>query len=315
MLSLKAAIFSLALGVVGTASAADNIQALRVGMPHDSIYSIEQHNGVLWAVGGHGLVMSSTNDGSNWNKADSPGEFAAMDLAVTSSGPVLVGQSGKAYEGSLDGNSWNILETGTTQRLLSVVSASDGSQLAVGAFGTIIKRDPGSAKFDQIAVDWEALVDDGFEPHLYDVAETADGTILVSAEFGMILRSENGGKDWSVHNKNDSSVFALHQTLGGTLIGVGQAGYIISSDDDGVSWQERSSGTNANLLGISSSGEKIVVVGVRAVLDSNDNGQSWDSLKNRDTERRWYQGISGVSPDQTGRRFIAAGQFGQIIKF
>ncbi len=315
MLSFKAAILSLALGVVGSASAVDNIQALRSGMPHDSIYSIEQHNGVLWAVGGHGLVMSSTNGGSEWIKADSPGEFAAMDLAVASGGPILVGQSGKAYEGSLDGKSWNILETGTTQRLLSVVSVSDGSQLAVGAFGTIIKREPGSTEFGQIAVDWEMLADDGFEPHLYDVVETMDGTILVTAEFGMILRSENGGQDWSVQNQNDSSVFALHQTLGGTLIGVGQAGYIISSDDDGVSWQERSSGTNANLLGVASSGKKIVVVGVRAVLNSNDAGQTWDSLQNRDTERRWYQGISGVSPDQSGRSFIAAGQFGEIIKF
>ena len=312
---LKTALALTFLGVVGSAFAADNFQSVRSGLPHDAIYSIDRSGNSLWAIGGHGLVLRSDDDGGEWESIASPGDFAALGMAIHKSQPVIVGQAGKAFKLSDDGENWEPLDTGTDERLLDIATLSDGSQIAVGSFGAIVKRSAGSDGFTKVAVDWEAIIEDGFEPHLYDVMQTKAGTILIGAEFGMVLRSRNGGKSWSVQNTNDSSVFALHQGRNGRLIGVGQAGYIISSKDDGVSWQASKSGTSANLLGVSSSGKTFAVVGVRAVLKSDNGGRSWKAVSNRETERRWYQGITGVSPDSDGRKFVAAGQFGQIVNF
>ena len=312
---LKTALALTFLGVVGSAFAADNFQSVRSGLPHDAIYSIDRSGNSLWAIGGHGLVLRSDDDGGEWESIASPGDFAALGMAIHKSQPVIVGQAGKAFKLSGDGENWEPLDSGTDERLLDIATLSDGSQIAVGSFGAIVKRSAGSDGFTKVAVDWEAIIEDGFEPHLYDVMQTKAGTILIGAEFGMVLRSRNGGKSWSVQNTNDSSVFALHQGRNGRLIGVGQAGYIISSKDDGVSWQASKSGTSANLLGVSSSGKTFAVVGVRAVLKSDNGGRSWKAVSNRETERRWYQGITGVSPDSDGRKFVAAGQFGQIVNF
>ena len=312
---LKTALALTFLGVVGSAFAADNFQAVRAGLPHDAIYSIDRSGDSLWAIGGHGLVLRSNSNGGEWERIASPGDFAALGMAIYKGPPVIVGQAGKAFKLSADGESWESLDSGTEERLLDIATLSDGSQIAVGAFGTIVKRSAGSESFKRVNVDWDAIVEDGFEPHLYDVMQTKAGTLLIAAEFGMVLRSRNGGKTWSVQNTNDSSVFALHQGANGRLVGVGQAGYIISSQDDGVSWQAAKSGTNANLLGVSSSGKTFAVVGVRAVLKSSNGGRSWRAVSNRDTERRWYQGIAGISPDRDGRRFLAAGQYGQIVNF
>jgi photosystem II stability/assembly factor-like uncharacterized protein len=312
---LKTALAFTVLGVVGSAFAADNFQAARSGLPHDAIYSLDRSGNSLWAIGGHGLVLRSDVNGREWERFASPGDFAALGMAIHDGQPVLVGQAGKAFQLSNDGEGWEPLDSGTEERLLDIVTLSNGSQLAVGSFGTIVKRSPGSDSFTKVAVDWDAIIEDGFEPHLYDVMQTKAGTILIAAEFGMVLRSRNGGKTWSVQNTNDSSVFALHQGRNGLLVGVGQAGYIISSKDDGVSWQASKSGTSANLLGVSSSGKTFAVVGVRAVLKSDNGGRSWKAVSNRETERRWYQGITGVSPDSDGRKFVAAGQFGQIVNF
>ena len=312
---LKTALALTFLGVVGSAFAADNFQSVRSGLPHDAIYSIDRSGNSLWAIGGHGLVLRSNDDGGEWESIASPGDFAALGMAIHKSQPVIVGQAGKAFKLSDDGENWEPLDSGTDERLLDIATLSDGSQIAVGSFGAIVKRSAGSDGFTKVAVDWEAIIEDGFEPHLYDVMQTKAGTILIGAEFGMVLRSRNGGKSWSVQNTNDSSVFALHQGRNGRLIGVGQSGYIISSKDEGVSWQASKSGTSANLLGVSSSGKTFAVVGVRAVLKSDNGGRSWKAVSNRETERRWYQGITGVSPDSDGRKFVAAGQFGQIVNF
>ena len=312
---LKTALALTFLGVVGSAFAADNFQSVRSGLPHDAIYSIDRSGNSLWAIGGHGLVLRSDDDGGEWERIASPGDFAALGMAIHKGQPVIVGQAGKAFKLSGDGENWGPLDSGTDERLLDIATLSDGSQMAVGSFGAIVKRSAGSDGFKKVSVDWDAIVEDGFEPHLYDVMQSKAGTLLIAAEFGMVLRSRDGGKNWSVQNTNDSSVFALHQGANGRLIGVGQAGYIISSEDDGVSWQASKSGTNANLLGVSSSGNTFAVVGVRAVLKSSNGGRIWRAVSNRDTERRWYQGIAGISPDGDGRRFLAAGQYGQIVNF
>ena len=312
---LKTTLALFVLAVVGSASAADNFQSLRAGLPHDALYAMARADDALWAVGGHGMVLRSPDNGKSWERLASPGDFAALDVTTGDSQPVLVGQAGKAFEAVGGGNGWKALETGTDQRLLSVTDLAGGGQMAVGAFGTIIMRNPNSDSFEPITVDWEALVEDGFEPHLYDVLQTKSGTILISGEFGMVLRSRDNGKSWSVHNNDDASVFALHEASNGLLMGVGQAGYIISSGDDGESWQSSASGTEANLLGVSSSGNTFAAVGVRAVLSSKNGGKSWKALVNRDTERRWYQGVTPISGAGEDRKFIAAGQFGQIINF
>ena len=195
---LKTALALTILGVVGSASAADSFQSVRAGLPHDAIYSIDRSGDTLWAIGGHGLVLRSDNDGAEWERIASPGDFAALGMALQRSQPVIVGQAGKAFELSAEGTNWEPLESGTEERLLNIATLSDGSQMAVGSFGTIIKRSAGSKVFKAVTVDWEAIVEDGFEPHLYDVMQTKAGTLLIAAEFGMVLRSRNGGKTWSV---------------------------------------------------------------------------------------------------------------------
>ena len=131
----------------------------------------------------------------------------------------------------------------------------------------------------------------------------------------MILRSDDGGENWSLQNSNESSVFAIHENDDGQLIGVGQAGYIILSADDGRSWQESYEETSSNLLGVSSAGENMVAVGVRAILTSYDGGKNWNPLKNKIADRRWFQGIVALSSPKEDKQFLAGGQFGQIINF
>ena len=139
------------------------------------------------------------------------------------------------------------------------------------------------------------------------------GTILIAAEFGMVLRSRDGARP-GLFRITTTHLFSPCTRGEWSLGRVGQAGYIISSKDDGVSWQASKSGTNANLLGVSSSAKLLL----SWAFAQSAKRKWWPELEgcfNPDTERRWYQGIAGVSPDSDGRKFVAAGQFGQIVNF
>ena len=95
---LKTAVALTFLGVVGSAFAADNFQSVRSGLPHDAIYSIDRSGNALWAIGGHGLVLRSNDDGGEWEKIARPGDFAALGMDTLDGRPVLVGQAGKAFQ-------------------------------------------------------------------------------------------------------------------------------------------------------------------------------------------------------------------------
>ena len=86
---LKTALAFTFLGVVGSAFAADNFRAVRAGLPHDAIYSIDRSGGYLWAIGGHGLILRSDNDGADWERIASPGDFAALGMAIHKGQPVI----------------------------------------------------------------------------------------------------------------------------------------------------------------------------------------------------------------------------------
>ena len=92
----KLILFLLSLSAPGFASAGDSLEVVRIGLAHDSIYAVERSQNTIWAVGGHGLVMRSTDNGTQWEPIASPGDFAALDISIDGGKPVLVGQSGQS---------------------------------------------------------------------------------------------------------------------------------------------------------------------------------------------------------------------------
>ena len=85
----------------------------------------------------------------------------------------------------------------------------------------------------------------------------------------------------------------------GTL---GQEGLILKTTDGGKSWTQLDKITNANLLGVWSGHDEVVITGIRELLRSSDGGGSFTSGKSDiQIGRTWYQGVaSGSSQKSTG---------------
>ena len=97
----------------------------------------------------------------------------------------------------------------------------------------------------------------------------------------------------------------------GRVVGyaVGKSGSLLRSSDGGQSWQALKSGTGEILLGVWSSGDTVVVAGMRELLASRDGGQSWKLLKTGDLAPGWFAAATG-----SGDAGFAVGQYGRIVK-
>ena len=273
------------------------VEVLRSGIPHDSLYAIDMTDDRGLAVGNYGLMLETQNGGESWELSAPETKLALFAIATSGENQIVVGQSGTVLTRVGDGD-WVTVESGFTQRLLSVAMNTSGITVAVGEFGFIGLSDDAGNSWRSTVVDWEAFNEEGYEPHLYDAVVEEDGSILIVGEFGLVLPSTDGGKSFSGVVTGDQSLFDIHMAEDGTSVGyvVGQEGFVGKTMDNGHTWQTVEVPSSSNLLGVWSGHGEVVITGIRTMLRSSDDGQSFTGSDDVQIVRTWYQGIdSGVS--------------------
>ncbi|MCE2559945.1 MAG: hypothetical protein J4F98_15475, partial [Acidobacteria bacterium] len=96
----------------------------------------------VWAVGGGGTILKSSDGGDTWNARTSGTRAKLESVTFTAGGRTgwAVGQKGTILKSSDGGDTWEARTSGTTRRLESVTFADDGrTGWAVGIGGTILK--------------------------------------------------------------------------------------------------------------------------------------------------------------------------------
>lgn len=293
---------------------AESLSVLHQGIAHDALYDVCFKGPKGYAVGVAGTVLASDDGGLTWTSQDSGVPNALLGIDCRSDSIIAVGQNGTILR-SEGGGEWVRVESGSEQRLLSVSANRAGIVVAVGGFGSVlISRDEG-VSWETLSFDWEALLNDFVEPHIYDASVDDDGTILIAGEFELILRSNDQGQTWETVNKGDSSLFALKIRDGGKGFAVGQNGRVIKTDDGGLSWKTLNVGTAENLLDVWSSDKQVFITGIRTLLRSDDDGQTWDAITEGDVSVTWYQSIEASNTASSGVPVVVmVGHSGRIIQ-
>jgi photosystem II stability/assembly factor-like uncharacterized protein len=300
--------------------AGDQLTLVRSGLPHDALFDAQFLDGRGLAVGAHGAILESLDDGKSWNPLESLGELSLLAIAMAPGRSIIVGQQGAIFV-AVGAEPYRRVDSGSVERLLSVaLDEASGRAVAVGGFGTVLISNDAGETWDTAQLDWESLNDEGLEAHLYDVEITPRGEIFVVGEFGLVLSSVDGGATWQTRAQGDESLFALHLGADGIGYVVGQDGAVLRSQDSGHSWVRLDTGSRGNLLDVWASPEKeVVVVGIRTLLRSSDGGESWAAATQRSVERAWYQALApGMVLQQADevtlhqQRIYAVGQMGKI---
>lgn len=292
------------------------------GTPHDAFFSIDLNGQEGLVVGAGGRILSTTDGGQSWSDQQSPTPLSLLGVSAAGAHAIAVGQMGVVVRNTAAG--WEVLSSGTQERLFDVDVNERGRSVAVGAFGTVLRSPDAGDTWEALKPDWSTWFDDPdgrlgsmFEPSLYGVQVTSQGTIYACGELSLIMRSSNGGRSWEalLAGTNSSeevspTLSAIRMTESGLGFAVGQEGTVLRSQDAGQSWQRLDLDTHANLLAVDVDERgQVVVAGMRAVFASSDAGQTWTQLRSDDFDRGWY---SEVVLTQAGP--LAVGHQGRIVK-
>lgn len=318
---LKQVVFGLAccLGIsfatLADSSAEGVLTQVRRGIPHDALYDLcfDGDRGI--AVGVVGAVLNSVDAGITWSPQQPVTHYSLLGVSCGGKSTIVVGQSGH-IQIQTDGGDWQIVESIVDNRLMSVSANSKGLAVAVGGFGAVLKSTDAGATWQQLTIDWEAILNDFLEPHIYDVVVFEDGTILLVGEFELVMLSTDGGDTWQINNKADSELAGVHFRDRQIGYAAGQNGRVLKTLDGGQTWQVIEVPTKENLLDIWSSADGYVIAtGIRSLVRSRDDGQTWEAITEDDITIKWYQTVKGTPiGDGSAHNIVMVGHSGRIVQ-
>lgn len=278
----------------------------------------------LVAVGSHGHVIYSDDNGASWTQGKVPVSvtltsvyFASAEAgwAAGHDGVILATQDGgKNWSRMFDGYSANkaiVAAAKVKENQLAdalVQAEASGNDVAVEAAEMALENATYSredAEYDEETGSTKPFLDIWF----YD---TKRGYAV--GAYGMFFYTDNGGKSWidvSARMPNSERLHLNGISLVGnrSLVVVGEMGLVMRSDDLGQTWRRTPSPYEGSLFGLVNAGEQQLLFGLRGhVFSSADGGISWVELKTG-SEQTLLSGYVGR------KSTLLVGNAGSVILF
>lgn len=279
---------------------------------HALLISVTPAGARLVAVGAHGLIIYSDDNGKSWHQAAVPTSetITSVDFADAQNGWAAGDQGvilhstdgGAHWQMQLDGNQvLALMQTaasalaasspgsdagtraenratimgaaGADKPFLTVLAASPQQATIFGAYRIAVRTEDGGKSW----VDWSLHVGDPVSHNIYKATEV-NGAIYLTGEAGVVLRSDDQGQNYAMQTVPDENSFlGILGTQQGSIITYGVAGEIYRSTDKGKTWTAAKSQSAADLAdGLALRSGAILLAGIDGNLFiSHDDGKNF----------------------------------------
>lgn len=264
------------------------------------------------AVGDHGYILYSDDEGKTWQQAKVPTQqLLTAVYFVDAKHGWAVGHDALILHSNDGGLNWTqqYQDLALEAPLLDIWFADEYKGFAVGAYGTLLHTQDGGQHWDSI--------DDALENengyHLNAITAVKGAGVFIVGEMGVMYRSLDMGENWeTVTSPYQGSLFGVQATAQeNTLLVYGLRGHVFRSTDFGDSWQRINLRTANGVFefGLADSsllvdGSVLIVGHGGSVLRSTDAGQSFSIVNRADR-----LSLAGVTAAQNGN-LILIGQHG-----
>jgi photosystem II stability/assembly factor-like uncharacterized protein len=228
----------------------------------------------LVAVGEHGVITFSDDDGRDWKQAQVPVDVTLTDVKfATPTDGWATGHYGVILHTTDGGAIWKVQLTGLEANQLTMAAAQAavaGKSTAAGAPLAVVRA--------------THFIADGADKPFLSILAKNDLDVMVFGAYRMTMKTTDGGKDWVdwslhimdplSHNLYDSAV------VGSSDCVVGEAGLVFCSDDGGANFASVASPTNTTLFGVLATDEgRMFVYGVAGTaFRTDDDARSWQPV-------------------------------------
>jgi photosystem II stability/assembly factor-like uncharacterized protein len=285
-------------------------QAIPVKDPRGVLLiSIARAGDRLVAVGEHGVIVYSDDNGKNWVQAIVPVSVTMTSVAfATSEEGWAAGDCGVVLHTHDGGATWQLqitgirvnqmvmaaaakfyaadptnvaaqtalrranifMQDGPDKPFFSILPSNIKNVMIFGAYRMCIRSADGGKSWDDCSLD----VADPISHNLYDAIQEGS-SIYIAGEVGMVFHSSDDGNTFpQVASPADDTLFGILHTADNTLVTFGVAGHMFRSVDEGMTWSPVNIAAQANLTAgiILRSGTIIAVSEAGDVYASDDDG-------------------------------------------
>ncbi len=284
------------------------------------INDVTEINGVLWAVGDGGLILTSEDGGLCWEPR------GPWVKSVSDGHCDRYRSSFKNLLSSIDlGNIVDVLipiAHAAVEKQEAVVLPEKSNEQPDIRQQQIESKNPTPDDPKIGVTDKENVVPPVSPVATAPVVETVpnfESIIFVSAQIGIvvgdngtILRSGNAGLTWTaVESSSSNSLRAITAIDAKQLVAVGLNGTILRSDNAGLTWAVVESNTANSLNAITAvDNQRLVAVGRNGtILRSNNAGGVWTAVESNTANS--LNAITAVD----NQRLVAVGDNGTILRF
>ncbi|MDR0243700.1 MAG: glycosyl hydrolase [Burkholderia sp.] len=277
---IKTLVASIALCAVATAIAQpqDGTVAAWAAQPahawaaptHMMLMDATRAGSRIVAVGEHGIVLLSDDDGKTWRQARRvpvSATLSAVSFADAKHG-WAVGQWGAILATDDGGDTWvtQRLDTSVDQPLFSVLFTSAQDGIAVGLWSlmlqthdggktwlrTTLPKPPGGGKADR---------------NLYHAFADAAHALYIVSEQGMVLKSADGGANWRYLTTGGKGTLWTGVAMpDGRIVVGGLLGSLYQSSDGGENWAAVDSRTRSSITDLAAAGDGLIGVGLDGLV-------------------------------------------------
>lgn len=246
----------------------------------------------------NGNCLRTFDGGVTWNTSVTgaiPGVDTLLSCDLFPSRWRIVGSNGLIKESTDDGQTWNVMQSPTTQRMYGVATFDNNKAFAVGDAGVILNHDGTNWTSQNTGVTarfWDVAVDknnstakayavgsagtifkyDGttWNPQSSGIGVGLFGTGVTGPDIvyavggvaqGVILKTNNGGATWATVLNGVDVSFRSVTGIADTAWACAFDGIIYETRDGGLSWVRYSVGDTYNNTGIVFKTSKGIVVG------------------------------------------------------
>lgn len=238
-----------------------NIQGVELERAKNSIRTDQYqemvlNHGVITLVGSQGLVMTSDDQGKNWQRQIISGKPNFIGIAACPDKTLIALSFDRRLWTSIDnGKQWTEQTLPTSEDVMDISCAPDGSYWVTGSFSSLLySRDQGS-NWQQNSFDEDAL--------LTHIEFFDNKTGIVAGEFGLFYKTTDGGASWNSIGIIGDELYplAIHFNDVNTGWAGGLSGVIMKTDDGGSHWTQQKTAVKSPIYRFINNGEHLYATG------------------------------------------------------